>query len=297
MPSSRDRVAGLVSRGSPSRGRGPDAPTGRRGPGVPSVTPVKRARRSKEEIRDLLLETGISILRAEGLGLGAESVTFKKVFDRLEEHSGIRLTNASVIGRAWRNQAEFQTDVLAAIVLQGIEREIEVTIDAVVPTLSETDLSTPEAREATLRELCRLGGAANLQAVRQSSNWPLWIGIWALAANGEQHEQRQRIIDALVSGSEAFDEQMELAYTAMAGLLGFRLRERFTLRQFAIAADCLGQGCGFRDRIDGSDMEHIVRPTGPGGRLQEWTLFSVGFEALVRQFFELDPDWRPAGDD
>ena len=280
VPSSLERVSGRVSHGT----------------GDPNATTPRRARRSREEIRVLLLEAGISILRAEGLGLVAESVTFKKVFDRVEERSGVRLTNASVIGRAWRNQAEFQTDVLAAIVLQGIEREIEVTIDAVVPTLSETDLSTPEAREATLRELCRLGGAANRQAVRQSSNWPLWIGIWAMAADRGRLEPRQKITDALVSGSEAFDEQIELAYSAMARLLGFRLREGFTLRQFAIAADCLGQGFGLRDRIDGSDMEQILRPTGPGGGLQEWTLFSIGFEGLVRQFFEIDPDWAPVGE-
>jgi hypothetical protein len=37
-------------------------------------------------------------------------------------------------------------------------------------------------------------------------------------------------------------------------------------------------------------MEGILRPTGPGGELQVWTLFGVGLEALVDQFFVLDPD-------
>ncbi len=256
---------------------------------------VKRPRHSREEIRELLLETGASILREDGLGLGAEVVTFKKVFDRLEEETGIRLTNGSVIGRVWRNQADFQVDVLVTIVLQGIEGEVDLTVGAVAPILTKADLSSPDSREATLRELCRVGGAANLEAVRRSRNWPLWIGVWALAATNEPVEYRRRISSALLSGSEDFDQQIEAVYAAMADLLGFRLREQFTIRQFAIAVDCLGQGCGLRDRVDNSSMLGILRATGPGGRPQEWTLFAVGFESLVRQFFEIDPDWQPQG--
>ena len=40
-------------------------------------------------------------------------------------------------------------------------------------------------------------------------------------------------------------------------------------------------------------MESIARSTGPGGAPQEWTLFAIGFEALVNQFFEIDPEWQP----
>jgi len=32
---------------------------------------------------------------------------------------------------------------------------------------------------------------------------------------------------------------------------------------------------------------------GSGGEPQEWTLFAIGFESLVQQFFEIDPDWSP----
>ena len=76
-------------------------------------------------------------------------------------------------------------------------------------------------------------------------------------------------------------------------VLGFRLREGFALRQFTIAVDCLGQGCGLRDQVDNTHMEVIIRATGPGGEPQEWTLFAIGFESLVQQFFEIDPDWSP----
>ena len=52
-----------------------------------------------------------------------------------------------------------------------------------------------------------------------------------------------------------------------------------------------GRDVCLRDRVDQSKMEGIVRQSGPDGEAQEWTLFAVAFEGLVRQFFEIDPDW------
>jgi hypothetical protein len=256
---------------------------------------TSRPRQSREELRDLLLRAGGAILREEGLGTGVETVTFKKVFDRVEEETGIRLTNASVIRRVWRNQAEFQVDVLVDLALEGNVEEIDRTVGAVGPILADVDRSTPESRQVALRELCRVGGAANLEVMRQSRSWPIWIGVWALAAFGEPLEYRKDIREALVSGYSAFNERIEEVYTAITSFLGFRLRETFTLRQFTIAADALGQGCGLSDRVYDSTMESIARSTGPGGAPQDWTLFAIAFEALVRQFFEIDPDWRADG--
>ena len=250
-------------------------------------------RRNREELRALLLRTGQSILREEGLGSGAEMLTFKRVFDRVEKDTGIRLTNASVIRRVWENQAEFQTEVLVAIAQDDNQDEIDRTVMAVEPILSAVDVSSPRARTESLRELCRIGGAANVDAVRQSSYWPLSIAVWALAAFDEPTERRRRIEQALVSGYDAFTDRIAGVYAGMAALLGFRLREQFTLHQFAMAADALGQGCGLRDRVDRSKMEGITRATGPDGAPQEWALFAVAFEGLVWQFFEIDPEWEP----
>ena len=96
----------------------------------------------------------------------------------------------------------------------------------------------------------------------------------------------------MVAGYDSFNERIEEVYRAMTSYLGFRLREPLTLRQFTIAADSLGQGCGLRDRFDNAHMDGILLPTGQQGELQEWTLFAIGFEALVAQILRLDPDWK-----
>ena len=252
----------------------------------------RRERRSREETRALLLQMGALVVRDEGLG----AVTFKKVFDRLEKERGVHLTNASVIGRVWRNQADFRADVLVAVALEENEAEIDRTLGGVGPTLAEVDRSTPEARRAAMRELCRLGGAANLQAMRESTNWPLWISAWDLAVSSEDLAARARVERALVAGYDAFNERIEEVYRVITELLGYRVRDSLTLRQFTLAVDALGQGCGLRDRIDSRHPDNILRPTGPGGEEQPWTLFGIAFEGLVSQFFELDPAWQPEED-
>jgi hypothetical protein len=211
----------------------------------------------------------------------------------VEKENGIRVTNASVIRRVWENQADFQADVLATVALDDHHHLVKLGLGAVKPIFDNVDLRSPTSRQETMRELCRVVGELNARAVRQPNDWPLWIGVWALAASAQPLDHRQRIESALSTGLDRFTEQIVDAYGAMADLLGFRLRAPFSLRQFAIAADSLGQGYGLHERVDDSITERIELPSGPGGRLQKWTLFAVAFESLVQRFFEIDPDWVP----
>jgi hypothetical protein len=256
------------------------------------MTDKRQPRQSKEDLRALLLEAGSSILREEGLGTGAEALTFKRVFDRVEEETGIRLTNASIIRRVWENQAEFQTDVLVALASESGEMDVAATVAAVTKVFEGMDRSTPESRLATLRELIRVGGDASILKLRFSAEWESWMGIWALAPQNKSADHRQRIKSALSDGYEVYTEQYEQAYRGMTSTLGMRLREKLTLRQFTVLAESLGEGCELRRRVDPRGMGPILRATGPNGEDQPWTLYAIGIEGLVHQFFELDPHWR-----
>jgi hypothetical protein len=256
---------------------------------------AKPTRKSREELRELMLETGTAMLREEGLTTGVEGLTFKRVFERIEDATGLRLTNASVIRRIWDNLADFRTDVLIAVAGDGNAEDVETAQRVAAPLMQGLDVSTPEARTASLREICRLGGALNAQAIHHSQHWPLSIGVWAMAVSGPPSDERKRIELALLDSHDVFRDRIEALYAGMAAFLGLRLRERFTLRDFIIAEDSFSEGYGLRDRIDGGAAKVVLRPTGPGGEEQEWTIFAVGLEALINQFFELDPEWVPPG--
>ena len=254
-----------------------------------------RRRFRRDETRAMFIQAGQAILREEGLGTGGEALTLKRVSDRVHADHGIRFTNASLIGRIWANQSAFQTDVLATIASNDSNAEVEASLDRMAPFLASMDTSTEEARRWTIRELCRVMCAVHIDTLRNSTDWSLWIGIWALTAVGTAPERRRRVDEALRQSYLDVTDQMEAIYRSLLDLLGFRPRQGLTIRQFAIAVAALTEGCVLRDRVDGAQMNHIVRPTGRDGEDQEWTLFGIALVALVEQFVELDPEWEDTG--
>lgn len=212
----------------------------------------------------------------------------------MEEDTGLRLTNASIIRRAWENQSDYHADVLLDIAVDDSYEEVEATAEALTPVLADIDLSTPEKRLAASSEICRVGGGATIGVLNRSPAWSLWIGVWALATSGRATGQKTRIKQALADSYESNIELYHETFTALIDLLGLRVREGLSLRQFIVAAGALAEGCALRYRVD-DGLVGLMLPTGPGGEDQEWTLFGLGLQALSDRFFELDPDWAVEG--
>jgi hypothetical protein len=250
---------------------------------------MPRARRSRDELRTLLLGEGRAILHAEGLESGSSNLTFKRVFDRVEDRTGERITNASVIRRVWENQAEFQADVLVAIAHDDTRPEIGSTVGAIAGVLGDLDLSTPASRERSLGRLLLVAGNTHAAAVADSTNWPLWINVVAMVASTADVAQRKRVQEALAESYASASGFWFDTVGALVATFGLRVRPGFGLAQFVTAVTAYSEGCSLRQRTTGH-TEMIDRPTGPGGELQPWSLFAVGLEALVHQFLEPDPD-------
>jgi hypothetical protein len=253
----------------------------------------RRPRRTREDLRLLLLEEGRRVLLEDGLGPNASNLTFKKVFERVEARTGVRITNASVIRRVWDNQSEYQADVLAAIAQDETRNEVGSGEDAILAALVDLDLSTPDARSRALREICRVGGNATNAAIHDSPNWPLWITVVSMATATATPEQQQRIKLALINSYKSVYQDRTTIFEAMMPVFGMRLRPPWSVEQFTVAVTAFSEGCSIRQHIT-EETETIHRPTGPDGEDQEWSLLSVGIEALVHQFFEPDPDFEPS---
>ncbi len=250
-------------------------------------------RRTREDLRQLLVEAGTEIVWEEGLAAGAEHVTFKRAFEHLEERRGIRVTHASVIGRIWENQEEFQRDVLTMMA------ELEVldaddVFAASLPGLDELDRSTAEARWRATAELCRTECGAMFDSILRSPTWSRWMAIWALAVVDSGSSRKKPIVEALLRGEIRATDRYEESYAAAMQVLGLRMREPFTVRQLALSVVAFGQGCALRAGVDKTTSHGIDRATGPEGAEQPWTMFAIGVEALIQQFIEIDPDWVPA---
>ncbi len=255
---------------------------------------TRRTRRSREELRSLLIDAGRGILEEEGLSVGAGDLTFKRVFAHVEATTGVRLTNASVIRRVWENQESYRTDVLMRIASTAdAAGELDRTVGALAPLLADLDCSTPERRLWTLSELARVGGEAGIRARLETREWSLWIGVWVLALTTAPTGRRQHLREALTDGLGTAADRWEELFTWMCGELGLRPRAPLTLGQFTLAVSAMVEGSALRAGRDG-DVDVLVRPSGPAGEPREWTLFGVCLEALALRFLEIDPDWTGA---
>lgn len=247
---------------------------------------------TRNELRELLLATGLEMLREEGLATGAERLTFKRVFDRVEDETGIRVTNASVIRRVWRDNEDYQGDVLALAVSDDNATELNTALKKADQALRKADLSSPEGRRAAVSELCRVAGNAHAEVLAQSRSWHLFVGTWGNVASRPEEDWDERVTDAAKETYHTLTRQLEDVLEGFAAVLGLRPRDGLTMHLFALALIAYSEGCGLRDRIDPEATRKIRLPTGPAGRRQDWRLFSIGFEALAWHFVELDPDFK-----
>jgi hypothetical protein len=253
---------------------------------------LQPTRRSRQELRTSLVEEGREIVLTEGLEAGSSNLTFKRVFDRMEAKTGVRVTNASVIGRIWENQAEFQADVLVSIA-RDEARRAQGSGQRVMAMLTTLDMTTPESRARALREVCRVEGNASSAAIDQSTNWALWLSVVAMANGSAQSDVRARIKSALADGYVSVTKFWSDNFIVLSGLLGVRIRRPWTMDHFSTAAIAYAEGCALRQLVT-DRAEITIRPTGPNGEDQEWSLYAVGLEALAHQFLEPDPGFGEA---
>ncbi len=249
---------------------------------------VRPVRMTRTELKELLLATGLEMLKEEGLATGAERLTFKRVFDRVEDETGIRVTNASVIRRIWRDNEDYQGDVLSLAVSDENADELDAAVKKADQVLKKADLSSPEGRRTAVSELCRVAGGAHAEALSNSRTWHLFVGAWGNIASRPEDQWDPRVTEAAQATYSALTARLGEIISGFMEVLGLRLRAGMTMEQFSLSVVSLAEGCALRDRLDPASTRKIRLPSGPGGRRQEWRLFSVGFEALVWHFLEMD---------
>ena len=249
-----------------------------------------RPRRSREELHDLVLAAGRELLLSEGLGTGAEHLTFKRVLAHVEVTQGIRVTNASVIRRIWDNQEEFQLEVVRSIVESQGDMEVAVTSDMLDEAVGRIDLRTPEARRASLAELIRVSCATFLEAAT-GSNASIQMALATyIAANGMAGSSSP-LIDQFKETNRRLTEEYELLYGTGLAAVGWRIRPGLSLHDAAVIISALAEGVLMRMLVE-PEIDHTVVQVRPSdGAEVEWSLLAVGMDALVDFYAEPDPDW------
>lgn len=247
-----------------------------------------KVRRTREELRDLILDAGRDVLLSEGLGSGAEHLTFKRVLAHVEATQGIRVTNASVIRRIWDNQNEFQLEVIRSIVNAQGDIEVAATSSAFDEALATMDLTTPELRRASLAELIRVSCAGYIESA-STSDAAIQMALATYISANLHTSAGSSLIEPFQSvNSRLTLEYMEL-YEAGLNLVGWRIKPGLSLEDAAATISALAEGVLMRMVAEPGVLAtiHQVRPM--DGATVEWSLLAIGMNQIVDFFAEADP--------
>jgi hypothetical protein len=250
-------------------------------------------RRPRSELRELILQAGYEVLLAEGLGLGTEGLTYKRVFEHLDRTRGIRVTRGSVHERIWDSQREFQLDVLARAARWDSTFSMARTADAIADVLAGVDLATTDARFQALKEAVRIGARVNLEASESDNLWEIWEGVAAIISIQRELDYGvDRVRNEIAASYEETTEMLIAFFDTMIETLGLAVRPSLGLthddavRKFAMISNALSQGSSLRRRHEAEYRGEFMLPTGPDREMEVWDLFSLGLWALSLFFFE-----------
>lgn len=249
-------------------------------------------RRSSEQLRSLLIESGLRVLYRRGLQSTASHVPMTEAIKELAESHGISVTMGSIFGkgRLWANVGEFQLELLEAAVddrASGGPNDRSMALIQQVPDQRDRPLSE---RIEMLVDLCRIAGSMNgyvdVEPGKHRS-WSLWVSIWAMAMNDV--EARDRLLPALRAEERRTTASFADVQQVMLDKLGLRLKAPYQLHHLSVLAASITDGVALRSGIDAD----LVGPVVSHRDDQEWTLLGVGLAAIALEMLEDDAD-RPA---
>ena len=261
-------------------------------PGTPAETGQRNPRLRREELQQLLLATGVKILHEEGLSDGGHNLTYADAFRRFESETGVKVSRAQVHGRIWDSVEDYRSAVLARLATYELRKPSEATNGALAKVLETADLTSPEGRLETMREMIRVAARANADAVHSGDGE--FIGtLWSLQTVALQlGNAKPQIVEALGQSRRRLNSEFESLYRGLLNFLGLGLNQRMqpvgiteVLGLFTQLANAYSEGFAARWAFDREPLVGITIKPSPTSKPLEWDVFSLGVLALADVFF------------
>jgi len=257
---------------------------------TPATATQKKPRRSRAELKELMLTTGIEVMTERQAHVDPEALSYKSVFDRLEQNTGVRITYASVHERIWPSQRAFQLDVLCQMAEQLPAQTFLSETGAAAVVIRDSDLSQPVGRKRACREMIRV--SCNADMVEPDITLSVYRSIRKALLTLSTADDDYAAVAATI---EATRRDLTARYVALFGqlvdALTFRVRPSLdldldpALRLMFSQVVALADGYGIERDADLLDL-----PTGPDGELQPWHPYSWTIWSAACALFELDGD-------
>lgn len=225
-------------------------------------------RRSGEQTRSLLIETGIAMLLERGATAGVSHIRLQEVVRRAGLTTGAAY-------RLWADQDAFHHDLAVSAAGWRGDDPSDVTLSRIRGLVD---------RHVPMMEIVRQGALAHVESFEQgdreragtSRTFLVALALRATSATWDdlRTASSSRHADSISRFAELYGQMMR-AY-------GMRMRPNLTLHQFTLAMAALGEGFALQ-AIQGVSHPRVLRPV-PEGVGEKWTLFGVSVWALVESY-------------
>lgn len=254
------------------------------------------SRRSKEQLRQLMIDAGCELLERKGLAFDPPHLTYATVFAHLEETEGITLHRSQVHGRIWGSQEHYRNDVIAATIANSAPGTSEV--DEMVSRLATEEQSVQVRTLATA--WIESATAVTRDQLGADLRWDLLVA--AMALSGPTGTTPAPVVDVTGQNLAARMEHNEWRYGEVAAGLGVRPDPEFGISPadahllLSRNSSALVEGMRLIESID----HPVARPfhiIDEDGNPQVRDPATLALCLMVEQLYGLDAPTDPAGED
>lgn len=251
---------------------------------VPEEIAKKRGRPPKFDpvtARRLLVEEGADALRLTGLSPGLDTISLERAINATEVPRGAAY-------RVWGTedampQEQFRTAVLLRMFEEDVAEEVFSRVDrAVTEALEEYETQVkstdPTTRSSAMRSIVRLVTGTLHEAMRTSETYKLSRSIALIASGGGVVSEE--VQNAVEQAERALFERYRTLLSDLFGLFDVDIVPPYTIDHLVLIGNALNEGL-LHGWNNSASTVLVMRPTGPGGEMEEWSLLALGIDAAL----------------
>ncbi len=255
------------------------------------------ARRSRAQLRRLVLTAAVELLYRDGPNLKPDLLSYASVFRYLRDTRGYTVHRSSVHGRIWANNDEYRTEVLIRSLTDGASPIQKVT-DAVMA--AEPGLK-PDGSVDPIRcadDVWRQAGASLSGLIAKRTVYRRLLQIKAALIDQPPSERSTALRTAVAHVEQQRMEGNKQQLRSVVLDLGFRARpetglgEAETLQLLQMLTMTTGTGFLFNEVAGIGPMSRPVPMTRPDGSglVEDWNPLGLAARAYFHALYELAED-------
>ena len=238
--------------------------------------PGRKPRFSQAELEQRTLEAALDAVLRAGVSSGLDAIRIEKVI--VEADVPRAATYDLWDGRgAGTSQENLRRATVVEIVKNmpagNVQRTTDYALAAIAPHADVIENGSPDEVRAIRAELIRDVGGFNHRLL-QDQRWRVYKTL--VSSVGTQQDPELR--EAVAAGEDALLHSYRGMYEQLASIFKLELRPGYEMNHFVISTYALNEGLS--NRVGTLFADQTLQRDGA-----EWTVFSVGFEALLDQYF------------